>query len=117
MHDQARHVVLNSVESLPALPEKIAIHALCKTFRSNDMEVAALNGFNLRIGEGEFICIVGPSGCGKTTLLRILAGLELPTAGAVDIIRRDRARPLTSMIFQETSRPRRESGSSIIFSS
>jgi NitT/TauT family transport system ATP-binding protein len=103
MHDQARHVVLNPVQSLPALPEKIAIRALCKTFRSNDMEVAALDDFDLRIGEGEFICIVGPSGCGKTTLLRILAGLEMPTAGAVDIIRRDRTRPLTSMIFQETS--------------
>jgi NitT/TauT family transport system ATP-binding protein len=103
MHDQARQTVVSAALSIPALPEKIAIRALSKTFRSNDLEVAALDGFDLRIGDGEFICIVGPSGCGKTTLLRILAGLEMPTAGSVDIIRRDRARPLTSMIFQETS--------------
>jgi NitT/TauT family transport system ATP-binding protein len=57
----------------------------------------------LSVGDGEFICIVGPSGCGKTTLLRILAGLDVPTSGMVDITRRDSARPLTSMIFQETS--------------
>src|ERR1700682_5652795 len=103
MHDKARPAIVSQAPSAPPLPEKIAIRALSKTFRSNDMEVAALDDFDLRIGEGEFICIVGPSGCGKTTLLRILAGLEMPTAGAVDIIRRDRTRPLTSMIFQETS--------------
>jgi NitT/TauT family transport system ATP-binding protein len=67
------------------------------------MDVTALDRFDLAIADGEFICVVGPSGCGKTTLLRILAGLEMPTAGSVDITRRDRARPLTSMIFQETS--------------
>jgi NitT/TauT family transport system ATP-binding protein len=103
MHDTARRVSVEQAQSIPALPEKIAISALSKTFRSHGMEVSALDSFDLRIADGEFICIVGPSGCGKTTLLRILAGLETPTAGTVDIIRRDRARPLTSMIFQETS--------------
>jgi NitT/TauT family transport system ATP-binding protein len=103
MHDQASHTIASQAQSFPALPEKIAIRALSKTFRSKDMEVAALDGFDLSIAEGEFICILGPSGCGKTTLLRILAGLETPTGGTVDIIRRDRTRPLTSMIFQESS--------------
>jgi NitT/TauT family transport system ATP-binding protein len=86
-----------------ARSEKIAIRSLCKSFRSRAIDVVALDRFDLTIGEGEFICIVGPSGCGKTTLLRILAGLDHPSAGTVDIIRRDPARPLTSMIFQETS--------------
>jgi len=108
MHNNAPHGVVDTVTALPAAalparPDKIAIRALSKRFRSQAMDVVALDRFDLTIAEGEFICIVGPSGCGKTTLLRILAGLEQPTAGTVDIIRRELRRPLTSMIFQETS--------------
>ncbi|MEH6952062.1 ABC transporter ATP-binding protein [Nitrobacter sp. NHB1] len=43
----------------------------------------ALKGVDLKTGEGEFLTIVGPSGCGKTTLMRLIAGLETPTAGDV----------------------------------
>jgi len=43
--------------------------------------VVAVDGVDLDVFEGEFLCIVGPSGCGKTTLLRMLAGLERPTEG------------------------------------
>lgn len=43
----------------------------------------ALKGINLATREGEFLTIVGPSGCGKTTLMRLIAGLEKPTAGDV----------------------------------
>jgi multiple sugar transport system ATP-binding protein len=43
----------------------------------------ALNGIDLATREGEFLTIVGPSGCGKTTLMRVIAGLEKPTAGEV----------------------------------
>jgi NitT/TauT family transport system ATP-binding protein len=45
--------------------------------------VAALENINVTIESGEFVCIIGPSGCGKSTLLSIIAGLELPTTGAV----------------------------------
>ena len=38
---------------------------------------------NLKVSEGEFVCLLGPSGCGKSTLLRLLAGLDLPAAGAI----------------------------------
>jgi len=43
----------------------------------------ALQGIDLTIRQGEFVCFLGPSGCGKTTLLRIIAGLEVQTAGQI----------------------------------
>ncbi len=50
---------------------------------------AALHGIDLEIASGEFFSILGPSGCGKTTLLRVIAGLETPTAGRVLLDSRD----------------------------
>lgn len=47
--------------------------------------VKAVDGVSLSIREGEFFVILGPSGCGKTTLMRMIAGLERPTAGDVFI--------------------------------
>ena len=61
--------------------DKISIEKLSKTFVNGKLTVTALQALDLRVKEGEFICIVGPSGCGKTTLLRILAGFEQATAG------------------------------------
>ena len=49
----------------------------------------ALNDISLEIERGELISILGPSGCGKTTLLRIIAGLEKPTAGRICIDGKD----------------------------
>jgi sulfate transport system ATP-binding protein len=46
-------------------------------------QFSALNDISLEIGSGELVALVGPSGCGKTTLLRIIAGLESPDAGAI----------------------------------
>jgi len=47
--------------------------------------VAALDGINLEIREGEFFALLGPSGSGKTTCLRLIAGFDTPTAGAIQI--------------------------------
>jgi multiple sugar transport system ATP-binding protein len=52
-------------------------------------ETVALADFTLDVGDGEFMVLLGPSGCGKTTALRILAGLEEPTAGDVYIDERN----------------------------
>lgn len=49
----------------------------------------ALKGVSLTVKEGEFICFLGPSGCGKTTLLRAIAGLDLPSDGRIEQAGRD----------------------------
>jgi len=48
-------------------------------------DVAAVNGVDLVTREGEFLVLLGPSGCGKTTLLRMIAGLEIPSEGELVI--------------------------------
>jgi len=45
--------------------------------------IHAVNGVDVAVAEGEFLAILGPSGCGKTTLMRMIAGLEMPSAGEI----------------------------------
>jgi putative spermidine/putrescine transport system ATP-binding protein len=45
--------------------------------------VAAVEQIDLNVPQGTFVCLLGPSGCGKTTLLRMIAGLEVPSAGRI----------------------------------
>ena len=52
--------------------------------RKNFGAFTALSNIDLTINKGEFVCFLGPSGCGKTTLLRIIAGLEVPTSGSIE---------------------------------
>ena len=63
-------------------------------------QVEAVGGVTLDITDGELVCIVGPSGCGKTTLLRVLADLEQPTGGAIQILQSNPERPLKGTVFQ-----------------
>jgi NitT/TauT family transport system ATP-binding protein len=64
---------------------KIFAKSLNLTFSTNDGPVDALKDVNLDIDEGDFVSFIGPSGCGKTTFLRVLADLERPTDGTVEI--------------------------------
>ena len=48
-------------------------------------EVRAVNGVNLDIKHGEFFAMLGPSGSGKTTVLRMIAGFEMPDSGSIEI--------------------------------
>ena len=89
---------LDAPEPLPMRPA-IRIRDLRKVFG----QLIAIDGVSLDIAPGEFFMIVGPSGCGKTTLLRILAGLESVTSGAIEIETPHSHRPVNSMIFQGDS--------------
>ncbi len=54
--------------------------------------VTAVDGVDLTVEPGSFVCLLGPSGCGKTTLLRMIAGLETPSEGAIAFDGRDMTR-------------------------
>ena len=58
---------------------------LSLTYETNDGPVHALQDIDLNIKEGEFVSFIGPSGCGKTTLLRVIADLESPTKGMIEV--------------------------------
>jgi len=58
---------------------------LSLTFETADSPVHALSEVDLRVAHGEFVSLIGPSGCGKTTLLRVIADLEQPTAGHIEV--------------------------------
>jgi NitT/TauT family transport system ATP-binding protein len=69
-----------------------------KTFGTGPAAVTALRGIDLRVDDGEFVCLLGASGCGKSTLLNVLAGLDSATHGSVTV---PAARP--SLMFQEAA--------------
>src|SRR5690625_3313646 len=64
----------------------VSVRGLRKIFSRRSGEVvAAVDDLSIDIMQGEFIVLLGPSGCGKTTLLRLIAGLEAPDSGQIDI--------------------------------
>jgi NitT/TauT family transport system ATP-binding protein len=82
---------------------RVKITDVGRSFLTPAGEVSALRDVNLTIPDGEFCCLVGPSGCGKTTLLRIVAGLERPSGGRVEVRHDDPARQARSVVFQDYS--------------
>jgi NitT/TauT family transport system ATP-binding protein len=58
---------------------------VCKDFSVKRGAVTALQGINMHVETGEFVCVVGASGSGKSTLLRLVAGLDTPTSGMITV--------------------------------
>ncbi|MEP6661577.1 MAG: ABC transporter ATP-binding protein [Acidimicrobiales bacterium] len=73
----------------------VAISEVAKRYRTGATTLTALDGINLSLRPGEFVCVVGASGCGKSTLLNLVAGLDEPTVGRVSVAGR------SSLMFQE----------------
>jgi NitT/TauT family transport system ATP-binding protein len=63
----------------------LRLSALSKTFRLGREQVPALIGFDLATAAGSFTTLLGPSGCGKSTVLRMIAGLETPDSGSIEV--------------------------------
>jgi ABC-type nitrate/sulfonate/bicarbonate transport system ATPase subunit len=82
---------------------KVTIRGLSMVFNPSGKAVHVLEGVDLDVGEGEFLCLLGPSGCGKSTLLNIIGGFLRPTSGEVridgDIVRGPDPRRI--FVFQE----------------
>lgn len=68
-------------ESLP----RLSLRGVSKSFKSGNSttRLKALNGINLDVKPGEFVCLVGPSGCGKSTILNLISGLDRAEEGSV----------------------------------
>lgn len=82
---------------------KLEAKNIVKYFNHDSYRLKALGGVNLKVDDGEFVCIVGPSGCGKSTFLRIVAGLENPEEGEIlfDGKKVTNTGPERIMVFQE----------------
>jgi NitT/TauT family transport system ATP-binding protein len=77
----------------------VKVDNLRKVFEGADRDVVALDGVSFEASGHTFVSIVGPSGCGKSTLLNILAGVEHPSSGAVEIAE-DGRRARVGYVFQ-----------------
>ncbi|KPI03161.1 Taurine-transporting ATPase [Actinobacteria bacterium OK074] len=64
----------------------VRLAQVSKWFRTADGgRQTVLDGIDLTVGQGEFVCLLGASGCGKSTLLNLAAGLDEPSAGDIDL--------------------------------
>jgi NitT/TauT family transport system ATP-binding protein len=84
----------------------LSIRGLSKRYHSRADDRLVLDGINLDVARGEFVCIVGPSGAGKTTLLRCMSGLLQPTDGFVTVhgVPIDKPPASLAVVFQDYSR-------------
>ena len=78
---------------------RVVARNITKVFSPPGSEIIACKDVNLSAAPGEFVVIVGPSGCGKSTLLRMMAGLDSPTSGTLQVDSPNGKRPTNSMVF------------------
>ncbi|AKJ69180.1 nitrate ABC transporter ATP-binding protein [Pandoraea thiooxydans] len=81
----------------------IVFENVSRVFQRNGEDLLTLDGISLDIHDKEFVAVVGPSGCGKTTCLRMAAGLEFPSSGAVSVAGKEvkRPGPERAVVFQQ----------------
>ena len=65
--------------------DAVTVTAVDKVFEAAAGQVVALSGIDLTVEPGEFVSLIGPSGCGKSTLLRLIADLDTPSSGSVEV--------------------------------
>ncbi len=77
-------------------PAAVRLLGVTKRYQAGGATI--LDGIDLHIRQGEFVCLLGASGCGKSTLLSLIAGLDEPTAGRIEVAGRGAA-----LMFQESA--------------
>jgi len=70
---------------MPRSKPCVEVHDVHKSFKRGSEVLDVLNGLNLAVQQGEFVALMGPSGSGKTTLLNLIAGLDQPTTGTIQV--------------------------------
>jgi putative ABC transport system ATP-binding protein len=63
----------------------IALKDVCKSYERGGQILTILNRLSLTVEEGDYVALMGPSGSGKSTLLNLIAGLDAPTSGAIQV--------------------------------
>ena len=76
----------------------VSLAAISKVFGTRSNATPALDRVSLTVPRGEFVCVLGASGCGKSTLLNLVAGLDRPSAGTIEI-----ATGHAALMFQEAA--------------
>jgi NitT/TauT family transport system ATP-binding protein len=78
---------------------RVVAQGVSRQYVSHNGVVDACVDMNLVVEPGQFVVIVGPSGCGKSTFLRMVAGLEQPTTGNLEVLRPDGSAASNAMVF------------------
>lgn len=63
----------------------ISVRNVSKSYWRDSLEIPVLNNITLDVKDGEFLSLMGPSGSGKTTLLNLIAGIDKPSGGSIDV--------------------------------
>ncbi len=79
-------------------PAAVTLERVTKVFNDAAGVPPVLQDLSLRVGAGEFVCLLGASGCGKSTLLNLVAGLDSPTTGQIEV-----PGGKTALMFQESA--------------
>src|SRR5512146_204475 len=76
---------MSATTSVTQAPAAVTLSGVCKVYGKGGAAVRALDELSLTVAPGEFTCLIGASGCGKSALLSLVAGLERPTAGTLQV--------------------------------